>query len=213
MSEQEAIIRPRRAGRPAVRDAADITDRILTAAETLFLADGLAATSIERVAAESGTTRRTILHRFKTKEDLFQATVDRYCVNLTAGIMETGDDSTEPLVRLRTVCRNIMELALGDRNMMFFRNCGTEIYRFPDLAARLAVVSEDLDRDIAAVILDAQSHGLFRQYSAQALANVVVGSMLSNPLNRASMGDPAFLDRRRRELYFSQTWALFAGMA
>ena len=36
-------------------------------------------------------------------------------------------------VEFRQVCRNIMEVGLSDKNMMFFRNCATEIYRFPAL--------------------------------------------------------------------------------
>lgn len=213
MSQPEIISPPRRAGRPPVQDAAGLTERILTAAEALFIADGLPATSIERVAAESGTTRRTILHRFPTKELLFQAVVDRYCLNIIHGIMETGGQEADPPARLRAVCRNIMDLGLSDRNMMFFRNCATEIYRFPDLAERIARISAQLDKDIAAVVLDAQASGFYRTFSAAALANCIVGAMLSNPLNRASMGDPLFLDRQRRELYFSQTWSMFAAMA
>src|ERR1700732_1998241 len=66
-----------RGGRPSRQQSAQLADRILDVAETLFLSHGFGATSIEAVAKRAGISKRTFYHRFPGKERLFEAVVRR----------------------------------------------------------------------------------------------------------------------------------------
>lgn len=51
--------------------------QLLDAAERVFLAQGVARTSLQQVAAEAGLTRGAIYWHFKDKADLYSAMMDR----------------------------------------------------------------------------------------------------------------------------------------
>lgn len=53
------------------------TEKIIEAAERLFLANGLRATTMEAIAREAGVAKPTLYDRFSDKENLFRAVVDR----------------------------------------------------------------------------------------------------------------------------------------
>lgn len=67
----------KRAGRPSREIAAQLGERILAVAETLFLEQGYGATTIEQIAGHIGATKRTIYVRFTDKAGLFLAVVKR----------------------------------------------------------------------------------------------------------------------------------------
>lgn len=50
--------------------------QIITAAETLFAAGGLDATSMDQIAAHAGVSKRTVYNHFATKTDLFAAILE-----------------------------------------------------------------------------------------------------------------------------------------
>src|ERR1700735_3995063 len=66
-----------RGGRPSRTESAQLSDRILDVATLLFLGHGFGATSIEAVAKRAGISKRTFYHRFRGKEELFEAVVRR----------------------------------------------------------------------------------------------------------------------------------------
>ncbi len=48
-------------------------DRIVSAASTLFYAEGIRSVSVDAVALEAGVTKRTLYYHFKSKDDLAAA--------------------------------------------------------------------------------------------------------------------------------------------
>ena len=48
-------------------------DRIISAANTLFYADGIRGVSVDAVAAKAGVTKRTLYYHFESKDDLVAA--------------------------------------------------------------------------------------------------------------------------------------------
>ena len=57
-------------------DASSARDRILRAAHDLFYRDGVRATGIDRVIAESGVAKLTFYRHFPSKNDLIRAYLD-----------------------------------------------------------------------------------------------------------------------------------------
>lgn len=53
--------------------AADTRSQILEAADQLFYSEGMAALSMERIAARAGVTKKTLYYHFRSKDDLLGA--------------------------------------------------------------------------------------------------------------------------------------------
>jgi TetR/AcrR family transcriptional regulator, transcriptional repressor for nem operon len=60
------------------KDGTATRQRILDAAERLVIDNGFAATSVDQVIAESGTSKGAFFHHFASKLDLAKSLVDRY---------------------------------------------------------------------------------------------------------------------------------------
>jgi TetR/AcrR family transcriptional regulator, transcriptional repressor for nem operon len=63
------------------RSGAQTRERILDGAERLVLEQGLAATSVDAILAESETSKGAFFHHFPTKNHLARALVERYAAN------------------------------------------------------------------------------------------------------------------------------------
>jgi AcrR family transcriptional regulator len=135
--EAESGTRHRR-GRPPRAVAAALTGTIVEAAMRCFLADGYAATSLERVAAHAGVSKRTLYARFRDKPELFAAAVTalidlwrtrypaprRAAPDLAAGLAEAG--------------AQMLEVSLSPEGLALFRLLVAEGARVPGLPAILA---------------------------------------------------------------------------
>lgn len=69
-TQQETVPSPRRGRRPG---AGNTRQAVLDAARARFAADGFAATTIRRVAADAGVDASQVIQFFRSKDDLFAA--------------------------------------------------------------------------------------------------------------------------------------------
>lgn len=67
---------------------AERREQILAAATEAFARNGFAATSLDDIAAEAGITRVILYRHFDSKNDLYQAVLDRMCARLDANVDE-----------------------------------------------------------------------------------------------------------------------------
>ncbi len=86
----------RRLGRWAAGTAADTRRRILEAASALFYAQGIRATSADRVIEQVGITKVTFYRHFRTKSDLVVAYLEAQAARDRAVVDESLRDA-EPL--------------------------------------------------------------------------------------------------------------------
>ncbi len=68
---------PRGPGRLSAEATADLPNRLLDAAFTLFVRDGFAKTSLERIAREAGASTKTVYARYADKTEVLDAVVQR----------------------------------------------------------------------------------------------------------------------------------------
>ncbi|MEX8494966.1 TetR family transcriptional regulator [Sphaerotilus sp.] len=61
-------------------EAAATREHLLDTAETVFLREGVARTSLQSIAAEAGLTRGAIYWHFKDKAEVFNAMMERVCL-------------------------------------------------------------------------------------------------------------------------------------
>jgi TetR/AcrR family transcriptional repressor of mexJK operon len=123
-----------RGGRPSRQQSAQLADRILDVAETLFLGHGFGTTSIEAVAKRAGISKRTFYHRFPGKERLFEAVVRRL-IERWLPPFDTGLLSPANLAdALRDAAEYMLKIALTPEALALHRLVIHEAQRFPILA-------------------------------------------------------------------------------
>jgi AcrR family transcriptional regulator len=144
-------------------------DAILSAADELFGDRGYDATSVRDIAAQSGVNKALIHYHFGSKDELFEAVLDRYYDQLASeigGALSKSEDLDEGFARLIDAyvdflaqhsgfCRIVQREAAGGRHMervvarslaVFERGLELAKSRYPatrqgDLAAEQLLIS------------------------------------------------------------------------
>lgn len=114
---------PARRGRP--KDPGK-RSAILEAAKHLFALNGLAATSMEAIAAEAGVSKLTLYSHFRRKEDLFQQSVAAKCEEHAPPEyfqMKQGEPLRE---RLITIGEGFLSLVMSEDAMNLYRMMAAE---------------------------------------------------------------------------------------
>lgn len=101
--------------RRSKEDALATRNALLDAAERVFLARGVAGTSLNDIALAAGTTRGAIYWHFKDKADLFNAMLDRVTMPLQSALAELEDaPAGDPLPALRRSLRYALHRTVND---------------------------------------------------------------------------------------------------
>lgn len=121
-------------GRPSRLQSAQLSDRILEVATALFLGDGFGATSIEAVARRAGISKRTFYHRFRGKEELFEAVVRRLIERWMPPFDTALLEASSLAETLRRSAEHMLGVALTPEALALHRVVIAEATRFPGLA-------------------------------------------------------------------------------
>jgi len=101
--------------RRSKEDALATRNSLLDAAEHVFLAQGVAGTSLNDIAQAAGTTRGAIYWHFKDKADLFNAMMDRVVMPLeTAADMVGQAADADPVPALRKAVQRAFHRTVND---------------------------------------------------------------------------------------------------
>ena len=185
-----------RVGRPPADLAGDVEDRILDAAERLFLQKGFSTASLDEIAATAPASKPTIYAHFPGKEALFAAVVARLVSGLTdfAGHTPEGRSVQDKLLRLGT---EIVERTVG-HSVPLFRATIAESQRFPELSRRVHEAARDRGASAVSKLLDDATHALsrgpkgpFSPKRSVATAQIFMDIILLPMLMRALMGEDA----------------------
>jgi AcrR family transcriptional regulator len=87
-------------------------DALVTVARELFGERGYDGTSIGAVLAAAGVARGALYHHFATKEELFDAVLDREVARIAARAAEAARAAGDPLDSLRAGCATWLRVAL-----------------------------------------------------------------------------------------------------
>jgi AcrR family transcriptional regulator len=123
-----------RGGRPSRLQSAQLSDRILDVAETLFLGHGFGATSIEAVAKRAGISKRRFYHRFPGKERLFEAVVRRLLARWMPPFDAALLDAPSIEDALLRSAEHLLRIAMTPEALALHRIVIAEARRFPSLA-------------------------------------------------------------------------------
>jgi len=127
--------RPIARGRPRLFDEATRRERLVAAAEHVFVDEGYGAASMDDIARRAGMSKKTIYQVFETKHDLFAAVIEPRKAELAAMIEGEGAGATRPPDEvLRGFLRRIAGFVLAPRQAALYRLAVAESQRAPELA-------------------------------------------------------------------------------
>ena len=105
---------------------------ILDVAQEVFLEEGFANASMSTIAARLGGSKGTLYNYFKSKDDLFNAYVERRCL-WQDEIFAAPLDDEAPAETLRRIGRAYLTRVLTDFNLRNFRLIASEAERSPEI--------------------------------------------------------------------------------
>ncbi|MBS0334399.1 MAG: TetR/AcrR family transcriptional regulator [Proteobacteria bacterium] len=105
---------------------------ILDVAQEVFLEEGFANASMSVIAAKLGGSKGTLYNYFKSKEDLFNAYVERRCL-WQDEIFAAPIGTETPEETLRRIARAYLKRVLTDFNLKNFRLISAEAERRPEI--------------------------------------------------------------------------------
>jgi len=110
-----------------------LAERILDAAQELFLRQGYEATTVEEIASRIGATKRTIYVRFDDKARLFRAVVARV-LRIRRPRLNAIDPDRTLEERLTDIGTAVLRYVLDPAVVSVTRVVAAEAYRFPELS-------------------------------------------------------------------------------
>ena len=120
-------------GRPTIEQSAQLTDRIVEIATSLFLQTGFEATSLDSIANATNISKRTLYARFSSKSELFESVVVRFVEERAEKLELITVSPGTVRERLEKLGSEILRVATDDLAIALDRLVTGEVQRFPEL--------------------------------------------------------------------------------
>jgi TetR/AcrR family acrAB operon transcriptional repressor len=170
--------------RRSKEDALATRSSLLDAAEHVFLAQGVAGTSLNDIALAAGTTRGAIYWHFRDKADLFNAMMDRVAMPLQSAMaMVEQAPEDDPLPRMKKALREALHQTVVDPQTRRVFEVATHKVEYVD--SLCAVRERHLQ--VRSLWLDRFRHVLLKSAGAR-------GIKLPVPAGMAAQGLQALVD-------------------
>ncbi len=179
----------RKAGRPLTLTEAERRQRILAAAEDLFLGQGYAATSMDDVAHACGMSKKTLYRLFAHKQSLFAALVGAVLDQLPAAVVSPLPPGVDGATALRRVLDALVHLLLHPRRLALARLVASEATQAPELVETL--IEGGIRRAeglLLGVLLDLHRAGRLSVEPDLILVRVLLGAVTSDLAIRGMLG-------------------------
>lgn len=187
-------------GRPSLKEAEQLHDRILDAAAELFAKHGYGETSIEAIAAHAGIGKLTLYRRFGDKDTLYQAVAVRMSEQRRAEMAEIGEAEGSLSEVLTAVGRRLLDIVLLPESIAFHRIVFADAARLPELCARMYQdTPPDAPDPIRAIFRRFAVGGVLRVDDIGLLEKHFVQAIIGQPLLRTLLGGPTMGEYEREE--------------
>jgi len=181
-------------GRLPAEEAARLPDRLLDAAMAVFLDQGYAQTTMDRIVRAAGASTKTVYERYRNKHDILTAAVRRLVeqgLPLVIEDIEASARQAEPHAFLVAVGDRLATLATGAEALGLYRLAIGESQRFPDLARLYTEGPGRIVMVIARILERWHAMGRLRlNGDPEATAGAYLDLMITTPRHRAIMGKP-----------------------
>jgi TetR/AcrR family transcriptional regulator, mexJK operon transcriptional repressor len=185
--------RPVGPGRLTAEAAAQLEDRLLDAAEALFVRDGYERTSLERVARTAGASTKTVYGRYASKAALLGAVASRMIDRALADMTTTAappSGPVDPRTILLKLGRQSVELAHRPEVAGVNRLVGTA-HQVPELRQLFLTLSERAAANLATILERWRDQGLLElKHDPQLTSTILIEMVGSYPRMRGMIGAP-----------------------
>lgn len=137
----------RRGGRPRREEAERRILHLLDTAAAIFIRDGYAGASIDRIAAEAGVGKPTIYTRFENKANLLKCVIDHILQNRLVTI-DNQIASRTAVGALKEQLANIIAISIEPPFLGLFRLFLTEASKFPEIFAAFYATTEQQSKQL-----------------------------------------------------------------
>lgn len=174
------------------------TDELVSAARRLFATKGFASTSIEELVREAGVTRGALYHHFKTKEDLFEAVLQREHQMLSQRLREAALKKRSAFAQLVAGCEEFLKAFLDPEIQQI---CMIDAPAVLGAERALEVRNPHATGMIALGLENAMRHGELRRRPVMPLAQLLFGALCQGAMLATRSEDPpATMVHVRREV-------------
>jgi AcrR family transcriptional regulator len=151
-----------------------------------------------------------VLNRFHDKETLLIAVIEMHIWQLQKKFMPSESMlAAKPLDTLKELCALMLESCVLQWVIDFYCLCLAHVVRFPAISTMVLRWNDRLAFDLALLVERAQRSGAFPGRDPAVVATGLIGAFISNPVNRAALGDPRFRDPILLRQYFEGLWSFF----
>lgn len=169
-------------------------DGILDVGRDCFLADGYAATSMSSIASRLGGSKGTLYNYFKSKEELFEAVMQRQCGALAETLFDVTDDGQAPRERLEYFAGTFLKRLLTEESLGIHRVVVSESGRFPELGRMFYDMGPRVIlTKIAGYLSDLMDQGVMRRadplVAAQQFKDLAISGVLQPRVWGVILGD------------------------
>ncbi|WP_206520310.1 TetR/AcrR family transcriptional regulator [Altererythrobacter sp. BO-6] len=106
----------------------------MEAAKVIFLSEGYAAASMDRISEQAGVSKMTVYRHFKDKEALFIETINQQCDGIYQfGSHEPAASRDEAISELKSYGAAFINLVTAPDVLGIYQTLLGEMLRFPDL--------------------------------------------------------------------------------
>lgn len=203
----------RRSGRPTQEESHALTERILDHAKRSFIERGFFETTIQQLSEDIGVTNRSIVSRYKTRDDLLIAVAKRDMEAFQPRLDELEIREEQCWEDLEALCRRLFQRGCDQTESALLRAYLGEAGRLPALSDAIRDFYYYLNDSVERRVVEAQRFGLFRNFKSSTVATCAVSLFVANPRIRTMLLDPHFDDAVNVERFFTDLWTLIREMA
>jgi AcrR family transcriptional regulator len=197
-------------GRPDKQAAALLGQHIVDVADSLFVAQGYAATSMASIASCARIGKQTLYSRYPDKAALFREVVSRRINRMLVAVDDAHMD--DPLAGVKVLGRAALANVFDAEFVTLNRIVIAESNHFPELASLAADCwGAPFIARCAELIGAAQCAGVCKTGDPMAIARIFLWGLVGAPLYYAlAGGDQPLSHENERNDYFEMAWQLFS---
>ena len=180
----------------ATNKRAQQSDLIIEATLRSLSTSGYAATSLQRIAEEAGTSKRMVLHYFESRDQLFDEVVTRICRRVLAQVEEAVSEEEDPDARLTDALDRIWDFIVEDPGLhaAFFGILGESVTN-PQHRATIATVRQEYREVVARVIAESTPERRWEPGELDSASTLILATMAGLTIDYLERGDTPALQQ------------------
>jgi TetR/AcrR family transcriptional repressor of mexJK operon len=178
----------KKAPRTRKRLPEDRIAELLDVAAEVFISEGFAAASTNKISSLANASKTTFYSRFPTKEDLFLAVIERRMTRVFEQVaVFPAYASMEETLRRFSI--NLLKIALSPDQISLIRMVSMESERYPELAKRFYLNGPRRGEDALAAFLASRIEaGELRQEEPRRMAGHLISLLTGSPVRWFVLG-------------------------